>query len=834
MRAIRTISFLLCVAVSPLVAQAAIKTATVERLLQRQFVGNVLIDEERELVYFELVNARGTSPARFPYTSVFMFGSALKKVYVAPIDGIADPKPLFEQDEAAGYYFASDNPWSPSKRYLTLYKLLEGQLRPGVYDLLDSKVRFFDVATKYGAASSHVWVSDDEFIVPDGESSLVSILDPYVSVVNGARAASEVRERGWLKGEVTADVVGAGRYAAPAVRGQDVRLVRINVRTGVVERLEQASFAETEFTKLLAPKTTSNQIAIRGNRVVKATTSNDVEWQAILSIVDTSTGERRTIVPAGGASIHLYSWSDSGRYILTKRTAKTSSAARSIFSIVDTTQAAAIEDLPNGTVDATWIGDRLAYVTDSGPDMVDTPGFDAVEDHDDSISFEIAKPKPVATFGSVLFYLNDGDLWRVDGNNTPFNLTSKRSRPIAQYEPVDGFRVLLSLMKSPLKVYTPSLDELVFRTEDTENREFIVFSSDGSDSVSFYSPNDEAQLLAVSTSGAVFLSNSYERGSQLLFVKADATAEPQVLCHFNKQLAGTTPATAPIALLHKGYDGEDVTGWLYLPPGASLDNPKQYPMVMIPYAGNVYSDPPSTRSLYTAPIWDLSLSTSARMEVLAARGYAVFLPSIPLGARGEAGEPMSEMMPAILTGLDAAIDSGFVDPNRVALSGHSYGGYTALSVAAQTDRFRAIIASAPASNLVSMFGQFAPYLKTNSGGSFTPGEPFSVWAESGQGRMGAPPWEDPDRYVRNSPVFFADRVRTPLMLIHGGMDYTTIPVNSEEIFTALRRSGKDVVFVRYLGEEHAIEQPQNQRDMWERVFDFLEDNGVTPGPKLVH
>lgn len=72
------------------------------------------------------------------------------------------------------------------------------------------------------------------------------------------------------------------------------------------------------------------------------------------------------------------------------------------------------------------------------------------------------------------------------------------------------------------------------------------------------------------------------------------------------------------------------------------------------------------------------------------------------------------------------------------------------------------------------------------------------------------------------------------MLIHGGMDYTTIPVNSEEIFTALRRSGKDVVFVRYLGEEHAIEQPQNQRDMWERVFDFLEDNGVTPGPKLVH
>ena len=89
-------------------------------------------------------------------------------------------------------------------------------------------------------------------------------------------------------------------------------------------------------------------------------------------------------------------------------------------------------------------------------------------------------------------------------------------------------------------------------------------------------------------------------------------------------------------------------------------------------------------------------------------------------------------------------------------------------------------------------------------------------------------------YIRNSPVFFADQVEDPVMLIHGDADSATLMTQAEEMFTALRREGKDALFVRYWGEEHTISQPQNQRDMWTRVFDFLEDNGVTPGPKSVH
>ena len=330
-------------------------------------------------------------------------------------------------------------------------------------------------------------------------------------------------------------------------------------------------------------------------------------------------------------------------------------------------------------------------------------------------------------------------------------------------------------------------------------------------------------MLSASPGGAVFLTNSYELGSQLHYVDG-ASGEPVLIHHFNKQLADVVPAVGPIVVPHSDYDGREVSGLLYLPPGASRDKPKSYPMVMMPYPGTVYTEARLTG--YEIPIWYTQLSFVTSMEVFAAQGFSVFLPSIPMVGKGEAGEPMTQMMPAIVSGLDAAIKTGFVDQNRLAVVGHSYGGYSALSVAAQTNRFNAIIAASPVSNIISEYGQFAPYLEVNASQTVEPGQPWSDWAESGQGRMGAAPWEDPDRYIRNSPLFFADQVKTPVMLIHGDLDMATMVTNSEEMFTALRRTGKDVVFIRYVGEQHTIEQPQNQRDMWERVFAFLKDNKV--------
>jgi len=93
------------------------------------------------------------------------------------------------------------------------------------------------------------------------------------------------------------------------------------------------------------------------------------------------------------------------------------------------------------------------------------------------------------------------------------------------------------------------------------------------------------------------------------------------------------------------------------------------------------------------------------------------------------------------------------------------------------------------------------------------------WAEDGQGRMGAPPWQVPERYIQNSPVFYLDRVQTPLLISQGGMDVS--PFQSDEIFVGLRRLGKNVVYVRYENEGHGIEHYSNRIDYWNRVIDWF-------------
>jgi len=94
--------------------------------------------------------------------------------------------------------------------------------------------------------------------------------------------------------------------------------------------------------------------------------------------------------------------------------------------------------------------------------------------------------------------------------------------------------------------------------------------------------------------------------------------------------------------------------------------------------------------------------------------------------------------------------------------------------------------------------------------------------EQGQFRMGNPPWKDFERYVRNSPLSYAERVETPLMIVHGDMDF--IPMQqSEEFFTALYRQGKRAELVRYWGEGHTPESTDNVRDLWHRIYAWLDE-----------
>src|SRR3546814_14440704 len=93
----------------------------------------------------------------------------------------------------------------------------------------------------------------------------------------------------------------------------------------------------------------------------------------------------------------------------------------------------------------------------------------------------------------------------------------------------------------------------------------------------------------------------------------------------------------------------------------------------------------------------------------------------------------------------------------------------------------------------------------------------ALWSEGGQGRMGVPPWRDPQRYIDNSPLFWAHQIETPLLLIHGDLDFVNVN-EAEQLFAALHRPGQDAHLVRYWGEGHTSLSPGNIIDMWDRIF----------------
>jgi len=160
---------------------------------------------------------------------------------------------------------------------------------------------------------------------------------------------------------------------------------------------------------------------------------------------------------------------------------------------------------------------------------------------------------------------------------------------------------------------------------------------------------------------------------------------------------------------------------------------------------------------------------------------------------------------------------GLADPNRLGVMGESYGGYSVLALIVQAQRFKAAIDYAGHASTISQ------YLVMNKDGSRS----FAIaWNEEGRGGLGGTLWQYRDKYIENSPLFFFDRVTTPLLIVHGDQDW---PFLADEAFVALRRLGKEVVYAKYEGEGHAIIRYKNQVDYLPRMITWF-DNHLKASP----
>jgi len=196
-------------------------------------------------------------------------------------------------------------------------------------------------------------------------------------------------------------------------------------------------------------------------------------------------------------------------------------------------------------------------------------------------------------------------------------------------------------------------------------------------------------------------------------------------------------------------------------------------------------------------------------QLLAGRGYAVLWPDLEL----EGGDRMRRIPGLVMPAVNRVVDLGIADPNRLGLMGHSAGGYLVLALITQTHCFAAAVASGGGGvNLASAYG----YLERDGEGH---------QASYEHSLMGGTLWAKRDRYIENSPLFYIDRVTTPLLLVCGGADEAAVG-QAKEAFGALQRLRKRAELRIYRGEDHwpGDWSGTNLKDVCERVLAWFDEH----------
>jgi dipeptidyl aminopeptidase/acylaminoacyl peptidase len=158
------------------------------------------------------------------------------------------------------------------------------------------------------------------------------------------------------------------------------------------------------------------------------------------------------------------------------------------------------------------------------------------------------------------------------------------------------------------------------------------------------------------------------------------------------------------------------------------------------------------------------------------------------------------------------LDSGFVKEDGIGISGQSWGGYQAAYIITRTNLFSAAFAGAPVANMTSAYG----------GIRWASGLARAFQYEIAQSRIGGSLWDMPMRYLENSPLFHADRIETPLMMMHNDADGAVPWYQGIEMFVAMRRLGKEAYLINYNGDGHNPTKRANQLDVAMRQMQFFD------------
>jgi dipeptidyl aminopeptidase/acylaminoacyl peptidase len=722
---------------------------------------------EGRTVAYTMCDARRAEPARRDSFIYFLASGAPR--YAAGCDiGIARIESGTMSNVTAGRGNSWAPAWSPDGKHLAFYSDRDGLARLWIWNSVTHGFRRLSAIVRPGELQAPRWM-------PDGARILTKILPGALSVEQANdQLVSGVREKD-ADGRARNSTVTVFSSASPESAEVDAQrrralsdLALVDLKTGQIDRIARRVYASGYWISPDGANVAYTTISgYEDNR------SSSVAEQELDDVIVVSTRDLKPRVVASRVRFSFgalnVSWSPDGQHLAYFTGGRLARGDCFVVSLPADGQRLITRgshpNFTNGSRPPTWSRDgRSLYFI----------GGNAIwkASLEDEATSEVARI-PERTLLEILPSRQGGQFASLDPERSMTVATRADATKASGFFAVD-------LLSGESKVLRED-------SRDYDGRH-LMFST------------------SVSTDGRVVVYRSEDvQHSPELWVAADMDfGRARQVTHLNPELAAYDLGASKV-IEWQTDDGRTLRGALLLPPEGAAARP--YPLIVNPY--------PGTRSDNVHRFGLLEPGVES-MQILATRGYAVWMPDVSTAD----GLRMKDLAATILPGIDRLVALGLADPERLGVLGHSHGGYAALALIIESDRFKAAVSRSP--RIPDWPGVYGMMLKDGT-------NPFVSWAEVAPGRIGASLWDQRNLYLENSPLFYLDRIRTPLLLTYGGLDFG--PFQADQVFVGLRRLGREVVYAKYEGEFHWEGEwgYANQVDYWHRTIAWFDGHVKSAG-----
>lgn len=744
----------------------------------------------------------------------------------------------------------ADSRWldsfSPDGRYLVYYRSTGGAYSMGVYDFETGKTQNFNAAPNIQPLAGHrsVWLSQHEFAFAAFQAG-----DQPIAALRSKTGSSLWRDwnTAWHGGlsvnEVSSHANGGGDQPLSG------RLMKVDAASGTMTKVSEGRYAS-----LAASHDGRYLAALRQFSKFQADPGvGNLDWltsRSKLEIFDLTTGKmidpmpRTDVFPqtlewaSDRNRLALFGW-DVGKGVRSGLFHSVDPGSGEVRAISHTGLDLASErerGLIQKPERVVWIGDRLAmfarklsepraqpaftYRGETGAQIGNAPArpdWYLVDANGASENMTRSLPTPsqipLSADGRSMTVLAGGQVWRVAPGADPVQLTKK----------ADG-QLSLTIEQAHETDHPPFARFASLISQEGDEQEAFSLDLENGRKLRARFPSPYSDFRAIAGESGVGLFATTGPNGTIVEARSNDGASRQVAV-LNAQLkqVDQTRITTLNYAIDTAEGRRQVGACMILPP--HYNPAKRYPVIVhiYPGVGARCNEPIHLR-------YSSLGSGTMDMHLLAARGYIVLEPNTSRFLTNSPPNPMGGMPSVVDASLDALIAQGYADPDQIGLIGMSQGGYASLWLATQMKRFKAIVSINGWSDMYSHRFDGIVHRRYFSDRLPFKGESMRYEANGIDSDFGTgvSVWDQPDAYVRNSPLFHAREITAPVMLIHSDMDFFNIN-QYDMMFTALYEQKKEARYLRYAGEGHTPSSPANLRDMWSNIFKWFDQYLVPTG-----